>query len=251
VSPEPEPEVLEAAVEADATELAEEAPPGLSAAALLSQPDLESWGEIPEDREPIQLTGIQMKEIRDAIEEVALSEAEIHEAGRDAEGSEGTFRFEVEPMDATGSESELVESLVDGPRPQNEPEETLRFVGWYSGASGYEQGRRQAQRMGRPMVVYFHTDWCPYCRAFDTSYLTDPLVRRFLSNVVRIHVNPEDGDIEMALAQRYGVAGYPSFFILPHGLAVEDARRVHPFRNNKEIPVEQFVAECEDATELR
>ena len=66
--------------------------------------------------------------------------------------------------------------------------------------------------------------------------------------MIRVHINPEDGDDEMALAHRYGVGGYPSFYVQAGASDPTTARRVHPFRDGGTIPIQQFVAECEAAS---
>ena len=124
----------------------------------------------------------------------------------------------------------------------------LQWVGWYEGVAGYERGLEQARDMNRPLVVYFHTDWCNYCRALNKDFLPDPLVRRFLSNVLRVHVNPESSAEAKALGEVFGVAGYPSFFVLPPGVGPSGANRVHPFRNGTTITPQEFAAECEAAS---
>jgi thiol:disulfide interchange protein len=67
------------------------------------------------------------------------------------------------------------------------------------------------------MAVYFYTDWCGYCKRLDRDVLATAEVEQHLSRLVRVRINPEDGPQEEAIARRYGITGYPSFFVLAPG----------------------------------
>jgi thiol:disulfide interchange protein len=87
---------------------------------------------------------------------------------------------------------------------------------WYEGAGGYEAAARVAREHGAPMLVYFHTDWCGYCKVMDKNLLPVPVVDQQLRSMVKVRLNPERSSEEQQLAQRYGVSGYPSLFV-EHG----------------------------------
>jgi thiol-disulfide isomerase/thioredoxin len=215
-------DVAEAVDGADAggsdPETLEERPPGLTASQFLAS-GLEEYGDLDPDRDKPAVAAWQLREIRHAIE------------------AEPGLDFSVEEPIPAGV------PVVLEPGPLAE----LQWIGWYEGADGYTQALQQAHRMNRPLVIYFHTEWCNFCRAMNKDFLPDPLVRRFLSNVMRVHVNPELSSDGEALATRFGVAGYPSFFVLPSGADIAGAKRVHPFRNGQAITPQEFVAECEEA----
>lgn len=84
---------------------------------------------------------------------------------------------------------------------------------WYEGAEGYRQGLEHARLEGRPMAVYFRTDWCPYCRQLETSLLSTAEVENYLRYLVKVRINPEKGSVERQLASQYRVRGYPAFFV--------------------------------------
>ncbi len=203
----------------------EATPAGLTAADLLADPDLTTYGD-----------GSALSQ--------TLTPSQLAEARATLEAEAEQLRVEIGPV-------------VDDPMAEEPPADLqtttidevgdLAWVGWYEGAEGYTRAAGQAQSMGRPLVVYFHTDWCQWCARFDEEFLPDPLVRRFLSNVIRVHVNPERGDAELDLSRRYGVAGYPTFLVIPPNGGVEGAVRVHPFRDGGTISTADFVAECETA----
>ncbi len=96
---------------------------------------------------------------------------------------------------------------------------------WHEGARGYAQAQREQERCKAPMVVYFRTDWCPYCREFEQELLSDRRVERYFRNdLVKVRLNPEDGPEERSLANDFGVTGYPSVFIV--GSQGVDPRRL-------------------------
>lgn len=86
---------------------------------------------------------------------------------------------------------------------------------WHTGAEGYARAEREQADTGAPLLVYFYTDWCPYCRRLDDTLLASARVDGFLGErAVKVRVNPESGAAERALAQRYGIGGYPSLFLV-------------------------------------
>jgi thiol:disulfide interchange protein len=133
----------------------------------------------------------------------------------------------------------------DDPTSSSAPLATPSFT-WYEGANGFAQGVEEARREGKPMAVYFYTDWCPYCRELEGELLGRAKVEDFLKHLVKIRVNPEKGTYERALADRYGVQGYPSFFIQPTPQATP--RKIQRTDRNGLLTPEAFVANLEQAT---
>jgi len=89
---------------------------------------------------------------------------------------------------------------------------------WMTGASGYEDAERRRQTTAAPMVVYFFTDWCGYCKRIDRELFSSSDVDRYLSRAVfRVRVNPEENASNRSLADRFGVHSYPAFFVVPAG----------------------------------
>lgn len=85
---------------------------------------------------------------------------------------------------------------------------------WLSGASGYSSIRSLHEREKAPMIVYFYTDWCGYCKAFNRQLLDKSEVEEFLKSIPRVRINPETGKAEEALAREFAITGYPSFFVV-------------------------------------
>ncbi|HVR28410.1 MAG TPA: thioredoxin fold domain-containing protein [Thermoanaerobaculia bacterium] len=86
---------------------------------------------------------------------------------------------------------------------------------WLQGAEGLFGAIESlnGERAAAPMVVYFYTDWCGYCRQFERELLGTPEVKKHLEDVLAVRINPESGAPEREIAEYYGVAGYPAFFV--------------------------------------
>lgn len=121
---------------------------------------------------------------------------------------------------------------------------------WYSGAGEYVTAMDAHRSMQTPMLVYFYTGWCPYCRKLDQEILPAEEVAQFMRSVNKVRINPEAGPDERALANQFGVKGYPSVFIIPGN---SDAPvKVYPFKKVGETFVAvtpgEFINACEQAS---
>jgi thiol:disulfide interchange protein len=66
------------------------------------------------------------------------------------------------------------------------------------------------------VLVDFTTEWCGWCRKLETEVYPDPAVSRQMARVVYLRVDAEREGA--ALAQRYGVDGFPTLiFLAPSG----------------------------------
>ena len=103
---------------------------------------------------------------------------------------------------------------------------------WLVGADGFETLEREQPRNHAPALVYFYTDWCPHCRRLDRELLQSNEVDRALRDgFVRVRLNPELGSAEREIAQRFGVTGYPSLFVIVAG---ENLGRLSPYGSSEE-----------------
>lgn len=117
---------------------------------------------------------------------------------------------------------------------------------WLYGSAGYARAVELQRELKVPLVVYFYTDWCPYCHALDNDYLPAAPVKQYLRGVVKVRINPEHGRAEREIANRYGVRGYPSFFVM-RNLAAQPLS-VHPFRRGaKNLTPAEFASACQEA----
>jgi thiol-disulfide isomerase/thioredoxin len=113
---------------------------------------------------------------------------------------------------------------------------------WLNGAAGYSRALELQREFNVPLVVYFYTDWCPYCRNLDSRYLPSAEMQDYLSRVVKVRINPEFGKAERELATSYGVSGYPTFLLMR--TAAAHPIKVHPFRNGGDLTPAQFAQAC-------
>ena len=89
------------------------------------------------------------------------------------------------------------------------------FANWFSDASGYTQAMREHDRLKKPLLIYFYTDWCPYCRRLNTQVMGSAAVQKYLGSLVKVRINSERGVQEKELANRYHIRGYPALFLFP------------------------------------
>ena len=84
---------------------------------------------------------------------------------------------------------------------------------WLQDADGLYEALRAMEEKPQPMVVYFYTDWCGYCRQFERELLGTPEVKEYFAKVLTVRINPESGAEERQVADYYGVRGFPGFFV--------------------------------------
>ena len=92
-------------------------------------------------------------------------------------------------------------------------ESLLDASAWMEGADGLVDALEKVKGSPSPLVMYFYTDWCGYCRQFEAELLGSDELRSWLSAGLAVRINPESGDTERQIAGYYGVRGYPGFFV--------------------------------------
>ena len=116
---------------------------------------------------------------------------------------------------------------------------------WLNGAQGYERAVQLQRELNVPLVVYFNTDWCPFCRSLESQYLPAAPVQNYLKGVVKVRINAEQGSAEKNLATQFGVTGYPSFFVVRNASSLP--MRVHPFRRGgPNLSPTEFARACRE-----
>jgi thiol:disulfide interchange protein len=119
---------------------------------------------------------------------------------------------------------------------------------WLDGAGGHQRARAEAQAAGRPLLVYFYTDWCPYCRELQQKLLDSGQVETYLRGITRVRINPEKGAEEARLAREYGVTGYPALFMIADGGRPERVSRSVLDNGQRRLKTpEEFVATLRQA----
>ena len=89
------------------------------------------------------------------------------------------------------------------------------FQGWEHGASGYTLALEEANAADKPLILYFHTSWCGWCKKLDNNYLATVEAGEFLRNIPKVEINPDKGKAEKALFSQFGLTAYPSFLVIP------------------------------------
>lgn len=95
------------------------------------------------------------------------------------------------------------------PNAKAEPAEIARP--WLRGQKGYKRAVEAQKETGRPLLIYFYTDWCPYCRKFASNVLRTSEVRKALRRAIKVQINGDDKEPVMGT---FRVRGYPSLYIL-------------------------------------
>ncbi len=78
--------------------------------------------------------------------------------------------------------------------------------------SDFDAAQREAQRLDRPMLVHFYTDWCFPCRRMEQDVLSRPTVTQVLeSRMILVKLNAEQ---HPEIASRFGVELFPTDVIV-------------------------------------
>ena len=115
------------------------------------------------------------------------------------------------------------------------------FSGWERGGSGYESAYQRALDQESPLILYFSTDWCGWCKKLNQIYLEASDVQAALDDILKVDINPDKGAAERKLQMKYGIRGYPAFLVMIPALKERPAQ-VHPFRSNGMLTTTDFVA---------
>jgi len=110
---------------------------------------------------------------------------------------------------------------------------------WYVDHPGYSQALRISKKRDAPIFIYAYADWCKFCRKFEDSLLPSEEVQETLSSYVKVRLNPEHSDKDLALFEQWGGTGYPSLFV-QHSTSSAPRKNGSPFINGRLISPEEF-----------
>jgi thiol:disulfide interchange protein DsbD len=97
----------------------------------------------------------------------------------------------------------------------------------------WDQAVEKSQASGKPALVLFTADWCPACRQFESSTLSDSAVRKHLSDnftLVVIDLTKQEGP-NLERARECGVTGIPT--IIRYGRDGREIARSHGMSSNE------------------
>jgi len=114
------------------------------------------------------------------------------------------------------------------------------FSGWYHGASGYDDAIQEAKYEEKPLIIYFHTAWCKWCKKMNNNYLASYEVDDFLREIPKVEINPDNGVAEKSLTKKHNVTGYPSFLVSVPSVGSRN-ERVYPFRKGSDWTNDEFI----------
>lgn len=79
----------------------------------------------------------------------------------------------------------------------------------------YDKGRSlaKAKETGKPIIVFFYTDWCGFCQRFAPTFDKITKTKDIKKNFAIAFVNCEKEE-NHALMQEYGVQGFPTVFVI-------------------------------------
>lgn len=76
----------------------------------------------------------------------------------------------------------------------------------------YDKGVVMAKEQNKKIFLYFHAEWCGYCRQMDKSTFQDKALIDYMNaNFIAIKV---DSDVEKKVADSYSVRGLPTSWFL-------------------------------------
>ncbi len=84
---------------------------------------------------------------------------------------------------------------------------------WYEDFAGYQHALRVSRAQNASIFIYAYTDWCGYCRKFESALLPNSSVQSALSNLVKVRINPEHSAKDEELFKKWGGIGYPSLYV--------------------------------------
>jgi len=107
---------------------------------------------------------------------------------------------------------EIIES-AESSSSSNVSENTYNSRKWYNDHEGYKKALAISSLKKAPLLIYGRTDWCPYCKRFENTLISNRNVKRVLTGFVKVQLNPEHSLEDKKLFNKWGGTGYPTLFI--------------------------------------
>lgn len=130
------------------------------------------------------------------------------------------------------------EPVIDDPEPEPEPEPTPEPEeepapeNVYKEHTNWEDAKKAAADKGHPiMMVFSGSDWCGWCKKFEAEILTQPAFQDYAKDNMETFIADFPRNIQQsaelkqqnaALAQEYGISGYPTVMVVnPDGSVIK------------------------------
>ncbi len=110
---------------------------------------------------------------------------------------------------------------------------------WLDGVKGFEKASEIHRKTGKPMMIYVYTEWCGYCRHFNTKVLPVLPVQQCLDNFTKVKLNAEQSPAARKLATELRISGYPT--VVARG---KDDLMLRPMRPI--VSPAEFIVQCQD-----
>lgn len=109
--------------------------------------------------------------------------------------------------------------------------------------SDLEAALQRSESKDLPLVTYFHTDWCTYCRQMEATTFQDPdVIEHLAREYVLVKLNAEKDEQGIRLREKFEVTAYPTFLLMtPSG---EEIDRVQGY-----LPPESFTSALQERLE--
>jgi thiol:disulfide interchange protein len=118
----------------------------------------------------------------------------------------------------------------------------ISLSSWHTDAPGYRAALAEQDRSGKPIALFFHTEWCSSCKKLRRTVLASDRIDDYFSDFIPVQINPEKSPAERAIADYYGVIGYPTFLIVSG-----EPRQAVPVRRTANVSIAEFIQACEKA----
>jgi thiol:disulfide interchange protein len=86
--------------------------------------------------------------------------------------------------------------------------------GWYADAPGYEAASSAQAASKQPMLVYFHTSWCGWCKQLELDVFGTPQFQSRYGDMLKVKIDAEEGSQNRSLTSDFSVSGYPTVFLI-------------------------------------
>ena len=79
----------------------------------------------------------------------------------------------------------------------------------------YDKGKsmEKAKATGKPIIVFFYTDWCHFCQSFAPTFNKISKDSKIKKNFAVAYVNCEKEE-NRSLMQEYNVQGFPTVYVI-------------------------------------